>query len=275
MRLLAAALMACLLAAPAASASETWGYLRDALFEGRAILDGDGVVEISAPARAQQAGRLPVEITTHLPQTVFGRITRMTVLIDENPAPVAAVVELGEGAARGTLGLHLRINENSDVRVVAETADGRLFMAKTFVKGAGGCADGGYPSAVMAERAVGDVLVDPVRTVAVGEPADPLGLARRGERFGEVSLALRHPNDSGFMLHPIDRTWIPVNIVEELEISLAGVPVMRLEGSISLSTNPDLRFLVRGGAGDRLDLRFRDTDGHEFERSVKLRGEGA
>ncbi len=65
----------------------------------------------------------------------------LTLVIDKNPAPVAATFHFGDAAGKGDrmLSTRVRINMYSNVRAVIETTDGKLHMATKFVKASGGC----------------------------------------------------------------------------------------------------------------------------------------
>ena len=62
-----------------------------------------------------------------------------TLVVDANPAPVAAVFNMSPENGVATISTRLRINAYSHVRAIAETSDGELFMATRFVKASGGC----------------------------------------------------------------------------------------------------------------------------------------
>src|SRR3954470_17813405 len=63
----------------------------------------------------------------------------LTLVIDENPAPLAATFTFGEDRRSFDLSTRMRVNSYSFVRAIAETSDGKLHMVKAYVKAAGGC----------------------------------------------------------------------------------------------------------------------------------------
>src|SRR3546814_4280108 len=69
-----------------------------------------------------------------------GRTVRaVTLVIDKNPAPLAAVFRLSPDAGDPGIATRVRVNEYTDIRAVAEMDDGSLRAVSTVVKSAGGC----------------------------------------------------------------------------------------------------------------------------------------
>jgi sulfur-oxidizing protein SoxY len=72
-----------------------WLLVRNSLFGNRAIADDAGeVVSLRAPARAQDASTVPIAISTRMEQTPERYVSKVYLIIDQNPSPVAAVLEL-------------------------------------------------------------------------------------------------------------------------------------------------------------------------------------
>ena len=63
----------------------------------------------------------------------------LTLVIDENPAPVAGKFTVGPRSGVTSISTRVRVNRYSYVRLVAELSDGQLYGVKTFVKASGGC----------------------------------------------------------------------------------------------------------------------------------------
>ena len=79
-------------------AGETWPDLRQLIYSQRPVHDGAHFMALEAPYRAHDAAVVPIEIAIAPPP---GRkLTRFSVIIDENPAPVAAVVDVGPALGR-------------------------------------------------------------------------------------------------------------------------------------------------------------------------------
>src|SRR5215475_3257364 len=112
-----------------------WKQLQEALFPHRSVLDSGGIISVDAPPRALDAALVPVElhITGNKP------VKSVYLVIDDNPAPMAAHFEFGPKSDPRDLQLRVRVNAYTNIHAIAETQDGELHAATKFVKAAGGC----------------------------------------------------------------------------------------------------------------------------------------
>jgi sulfur-oxidizing protein SoxY len=248
---LAMAVALAFVGAVGARADETeksWDGMRESLFGTRAILDGSEWLSLEAPVRASDAALVPVEIT----DLRRGRIKALTVVVDENPVPVAAVFALAPEAGVRVLETRLRVNAYSYIRAIAETEDGALYMVKRYVKASGGCSAPASKNADEALASLGELRLR--QFPSAGEEA-------------ELQLQIRHPNLTGMQMDQITGHYRPAHYVQTIRISADGKPVMSVEGAISLSENPTLRFKYRPGGAKTLSARVEDTEGNVFEQS--------
>ena len=84
-------------AAPASTqpSEETWNSIKGDIFQDRPILDGSGLVTLEAPRRAEDAAIVPIGMRVNLPAGDKRSILSLTLVIDENPAPVAGKFTIG------------------------------------------------------------------------------------------------------------------------------------------------------------------------------------
>ena len=113
--------------------------LRPAYFSDRPIEQSDEILTLKAPTRAEDPAIVPIEIQVGFPQSQDRYIKSITVFIDKNPAPLAGIFSFTPQSGRADLAMRVRVNEYSPVRAIAETNDGKLYMARQFVKASGGC----------------------------------------------------------------------------------------------------------------------------------------
>ena len=71
----------------------SWEVIRDDITETDAFLDGEELLILDAPEVAADGAFVPFSIRQRRGSTE--KITRMSIVIDENPAPLAANFELG------------------------------------------------------------------------------------------------------------------------------------------------------------------------------------
>jgi sulfur-oxidizing protein SoxY len=235
---------------------DPWPDIRAGVFAGRDIAENDGALALYAPEQAEDAALVPIAV--HFPADVANRAKSLTLIIDRNPAPVAATFRFGDGfhaaaeVGERKLMTRVRIDAFSKVRAVLETADGKLHMATKFVRAAGGCS---APASKDADAALASLGRIQVKTIA--EPA-------HGERWREGVVMIRHPNFTGMQMDIVSRGYTPARYVDVVEVARAGSLVLRMEGGISISEDPNIRFNYDAADGDALDVRATDTDGAKF-----------
>ena len=249
-------LLACLSAvAPARAGDDPWPDIKAGVFEGRDIAE-DGVFALYAPAQAEDAAIVPIAI--HMPTTVANTAKTLTLIIDRNPAPVAATFRFGDAfKASADVGerkilTRVRVDSFSKVRAVLETADGKLHMAEKFVMGAGGCS---APASKDADEAMANLGKMQVKT---------LGDRSHGEHWREAIVMIRHPNFTGMQMDLESRGYTPARYIDVLEVTRGGSLLLRMEGGISISEDPNIRFNYDGAGGDALEVRATDTEGAKF-----------
>jgi len=237
--------------AGAAEADDPWPELRAALFADRPIQDGAGVIALEAPARAHDAAVVPLTISALVPQTPGRYLRTVHLLIDHNPAPVAGVFHLTPANGVATIRTRVRVNEYTEIRAIAETSDGQLYMASRFVKAAGGCS---APALKDHEAAL----------ARLGQMKLKHGPFRLGAP-NQVQLLISHPNYSGLQIDQLSRNWIPPHYVRTIEVRYDGRPVLSVDADISLSENPSIHFSFVPERPGALEVEVEDSEGGRFQ----------
>ena len=116
-----------------------WASIRKDTFGQQQMIDGEGFLSLEAPERAEDAAVVPV--TIRLAPELAVKVKSLTLVGDENPAPIVATFTYGEAAGSGQriMATRIRVDRYTFVRAVAETTDGKFYMTRTFVKASGGC----------------------------------------------------------------------------------------------------------------------------------------
>jgi len=123
--------------ANATKAYDPWPGLVQDLFNNRPMNDGADIVGIEMPARAEDASLVPVTLRSRLSPSDTRRIRTITLVIDENPAPMAAKFTLGPDANVTAISTRVRVNNYTNVHAVAELSDGQLYVTRIYVKASG------------------------------------------------------------------------------------------------------------------------------------------
>ncbi|MFS8036322.1 quinoprotein dehydrogenase-associated SoxYZ-like carrier [Xanthobacter sp. AM11] len=240
-------------AAPAAAVDPrdaTWNSIWFDIFPQGRIGAADGLVELTAPTRAEDAALVPLTVALRLPAGDPRSFRAVTVVIDENPAPVVGRFTFGEGQRDFTLSLRARVNADSYVRAVAETSDGARHMVKSFVKAAGGCS---APASRDTRESIAHLGAIRFRV-----------FAETGHE--EAQVQIRHPNFSGLQMDEITRGYTPAWFVRAVEIRQGGKLLLAMEGGISVSEDPTFRFSYKP-APEPVTVRAEDTEGKIFTRA--------
>lgn len=229
-----------------------WQGLRADIFGSAAISEEDGTVKLDAPVRAEDASLVPLSIT--LPVTAAGLVTKLTLIVDENPSPVVATFLFGPASGDGerTLTTRVRFDRYTNVRAVTQTADGKLHMTTKFVKASGGCS---APAGKDADAALEGAGRMQIRTTAGKSPSG----------INQSLVMIKHPNFTGMQMDQLTREYTPARYVDEMSVTSGGALVFSMTGGISISENPHFIFTYPAGANVALDVAARDSTGASFQ----------
>ncbi len=253
--LIAAAGMA---GAYAADEEDIWPALQKDLFGDRAVVEDPSAVVLEAPYRAEDAALVP--LTIRIPAASTASAKKLFLVIDKNPAPLVADFTFGPAAGAGerVLETRVRVDMYSNIRAVIETGDGKLLMATKFVKAAGGCS---APALKDTDAALAEAGKMQIKHLAA--TAD-------GQREGQIKI--RHPQYSGLQLNQATGYYIPAKFLRVIDVARGGERVFRMEGGISLSEDPNIRFTYAAGGDDTLEVTAEDTDGKVFKGQAGPKG---
>ncbi len=239
-------------AAQAPVQENPWPSLAGQIFDGRPVQDGAEVLAIDAPYRAEDAALVPVGIRSLLPTGDPRRIHAITLVIDENPSPVAAVFSPGPSSFIRTLSTRVRVDSYTNLHAVAELSDGQLYAAERFVKAAGGC------SAPAAKQEVDAIPPGTMhfRQFPGAPDADP--------EAREAQLMIRHPNYSGMQMDQVTRLYVPAHFVQSVRLWQGDELLLSVESGISISENPVYRFDYRPNGATAFRAEMADSEGRSF-----------
>ena len=231
------------------AASPEWQGIHKDVFGAREILDGAGKMTLDGPIRAEDAALVP--LTVKIPASFANTVTKLTLVIDKNPSPVVGAFTYGAAAGKGDrmLSTRVRIDQYSDVRAIAETADGKLYMVSRFIKASGGCS---APASKDAEEALKTLGKMQIKTALSKNSS---GLSQ------EAQIMIKHPNNSGLAMDQLTGHYAPAHFVTKIEVKSGTNLVFAMEGGISISEDPNLRFTYEGSPSDPMEVKAEDSEG--------------
>jgi sulfur-oxidizing protein SoxY len=239
--------------------SPEWQKVRQALFSDRAFEpDSTNLIELEMPARAEDPAVVPLVIRTRVAQTADRYIAKIYLIVDKNPSPLGAVFALSPDSGRADIETRVRIEEYTHVRAIAETNDGKLYMAQRFVKASGGCSAPAGKDAQAALARLGKMRLRTDGEVRLNEP-------------NQVQLMISHPNHSGLAMDQLTRHYTPAHFVRLIKVTYAGQPIVGAEVDFTISENPNFRFYFVPRAEGELKAEVVDSNDLKFESSIAIR----
>lgn len=250
------ALLLAVLAAPAFASevenpmepSPIWDELRESIIGTTEEPPIDpAVLLLDAPKRADNPALVPVHVTQ---PPGAPAITALTLVVDGNPAPVAAEFTFGAALMPLDFEVRVRVDSYSDLRAIATLADGRKVMAGRLVKASGGCA------------APAGKSMDEVRA-GMGQMR-----FRSAEQDGRDigTLMIRHPNFSGLQRDQVTLLTIPAEFIQDLVVRQGDADLFSMQAGISISEDPVFRFAYRPADG-AVTVHAQDTEGRVWDQS--------
>ena len=226
-----------------AQTSGAWQALRANFYGNKEIGEVDEkLMSLTAPASTPDPTATPVVI--HFGPRAAGKVKQVRLIIDHNPSPLAASLQLAENVPIDQIEMRVRIDRATSVRAVAEFDDGRLEMRSVWVNAAGGCS---APPSAAGAGALGDIRFRP------------------SPDHKSLQMSIRHPNNSGFQIDPVSGDPIPPHFVTHIRVSAGGKTLLDADTGISLSENPTVRIASEQPLTAPIALEATDSKQEKFE----------
>ena len=233
---------------------QAWEEIWYNLFDGHRPLDGTGLISLETPYRADDAAVVPVTMKATLPEGDPRTIKRLTLVIDENPMPLAGRFDIGPSSGVTSISTRVRVNSDTYVHAAIELSDGKTYVVKNYVKASGGCSAPASKDETAAAANLGAMKFKQV--------ADPDAAS---SKMREAQIMIRHPNYTGMQMDQITRYYVPANFVEELSVWQGDNLLFSVTGGISISEDPNFRFTYIPNGADHFRAEARDTKGRVFK----------
>lgn len=241
-----------------AEASETlWPVVKEAFFAGKTIEPAD-FIKLEGPRRAESGAQVPVTLTIDKAPDAPDAIKKVYLIVDANPIPLAAIYNFTPLSGKAQIATRIRMETDSYIHAVGETADGKLYMTAIAIRAAGGCGGlvDGDEKAIRASAGKIKVNLD--------EPV----------KFGEANAAtllIKHPMFTGLQRDLASGGYRPAFYMQKVELNYNGKPVMHVDFGVGTSEDPYLRFFYRPDAPGTLDIKAVDNEGKEFTHQVEVK----
>ena len=260
---------------------EMWLPLRAKYFADRPIIEGIGSrVTLTTPERAENDAAVPVSIQLQTdPSTTVQPVSqgnsapasgvgmadkdpfkKVYLIVDVNPAPVGGIFTLADKRAMTEITTHVRVNGYTYIRVVAETAAGKLYMDKRWVKSTGaGCSAPPNIDQEEHKKRLGKMRFTLPDNTAVLEPR-------------VLRLMISHPNNTGMQRDQLSTLFIPEHYVKQIKVSFNQQPLLEAETSFTLSENPGFGFNFAPDESGILRADMTDSENKTFSTETSIHG---
>ncbi len=216
--------------ASAAKDETAWNtVLKQQFFAGQNIQEGDEVIAIDVPYRAEDPALVPIKIISKIPQSKDKYIKKIMLIVDKNPYPFSGEFEFTPLSGKADIALRVRVNTYSYIRAVAEMNDGKLYMTKKFVKASGGCSAPIGADLDAAMKRLGKMKFRLDDDVKIGKPT-------------LTQLLISHPNITGMQMDQVTRFIRKSHFVEKVSVTYNDEPILTAKTDIAISADPNFRF---------------------------------
>ena len=234
-----------------------WPILKEIHFEGKDIRENaDDLIALDTPKRAEDAAIVPITIKLLQPQTADKYVKNIHLVIDNNPEPYSANFHLTPEIRDVEIGTRVRVDQYTDLRVIAEMNDGSMHMVSKFVKASGGCSAPAGKDAEAALARLGKMQIR-MRQATIGEPV-------------QAQVIVSHPNYSGLQYDQKSRRYIKAHYVKNIGIAYNDKTLFSVDTGISVSEDPSIRFTFTPAETGVLKAQVIDSEAMEFSADKQI-----
>ena len=235
-----------------------WPVVKEAFFAQREIQPVE-FMKIDAPRRAESGAQVPVTLSVDNAAANGVVIRKIYLLVDANPIQLASTYHLTSLLGNFQLATRIRFETDSFVRIVGESADGKLYMASREIRAAGGCGGtvDGDDAAIRA--AAGKIKLRVEAPVKFGEPAS-------------TKFNIKHPMRTGLQRDLVSQGYVPAFYINKASFSYNGKLVMTVDVGVGTSEDPYMKFNFIPDAPGNLEVQATDNEGKTFVQQVNVKG---
>lgn len=243
--------------AHAESDPSKWPPIREAFFAKRAIEEAP-FIKLTAPRRAESGAQVPLDIFVDQTQQDPNPVKRLYVLVDANPIPLVATYHLTEQLGKFKLSTRIRMETDSFVRVIGETAEGKLQMASIEIRAAGGCGGMVENDEAKIRASAGKIKMHVDSPVTFGN-ATP------------TTFMIKHPMRTGLQRDLVSQGFVPAFYIQKADFTYNNKPLMQVEFGVGTSEDPYLKFDIIPREAGAIAVKATDNEGKSFEYSLDIK----
>ncbi len=234
-----------------------WPVMKEAFFAKRDMQEVD-FIKIEAPRRAESGAQVPVTYVIDNAAAKGVVIKKLYAFVDANPIPLTATYHLTDMLGNFQLATRIRFETDAFVRLVGETADGKLYMASREIRAAGGCGGtvDGDDAAIRA--AAGKIKLKVEDPVKIGSATSTI-------------FNIKHPMRTGLQRDLVSQGYVPAFYINKASFTYNGKPVMTIDVGVGTSEDPYFKFNFVPDAAGKLEVQATDNEGKVFVHEVEVK----
>jgi sulfur-oxidizing protein SoxY len=233
-----------------------WPVVKEAFFPKRDIQEVD-FLKIEAPRRAESGAQVPVTLTYDKAATNGVDIKKLYVIVDANPIQLASTYYLTDALGGFQMATRIRMETDSFVRLIGETADGKLYMGKREIRAAGGCGGTVDNNEAEVRAAAGKIKMN-VEATKIGTPAT-------------ATFNIRHVMRTGLQRDLVSQGFVPAFYIQKVAFNYNGQPIMTVDVGVGTAEDPYMKFNFIPTAPGKLDVVATDNEGKTFNHAVDVK----
>ena len=259
LKLFFATAISLVLAMPASAEPDPklWPVMKEAFFANREIQQVD-FIKIDAPRRAESGAQVPVTYSVNNAAANGIVIKKLEAFVDANPIPLTATYHLTEALGDFQLATRIRFETDAFVRLVGETADGKLYLASREIRAAGGC--GGT---VDGDEATIRATAGKIK-FKVDEPVKVNSIA-------STTFNIKHPMRTGLQRELVSQGFVPAFYINKATFSYNGKPLLTIDVGVGTAEDPYFKFNFVPDATGKLEVTATDNEGKTFVQQVDVK----
>lgn len=241
----------------AEASDKFWPIVKEAFFAKRDIEDAP-FMKISGPRRAESGAQVPITLSIDKTQGAGAAIKNVYVIVDANPIQLAATYHLTELLGSFQLSTRVRLETDSFIHMIGETADGKLYMAVTEIRASGGCGGIINVDDAALRATAGKIKLNVATPVTFDTPT-------------MATFMIKHPMLTGLQRDLASGGYKPAYYVQKASFTYNGKSLMDVDFGVGTSEDPYLRFEFIPSEPGVLEVKAKDNEGGAFSQQLTVK----
>lgn len=234
-----------------------WPVMKEAFFAKREMTEAN-FIKIDAPRRAESGAQVPVTYSIDNAAANGVVIKKLYAFVDANPIPLTATYHLTDALGNFQLSTRIRFETDAFVRLVGETADGKLYLASREIRAAGGCGGTVDADEAAIRASAGKIKFKVDDPVKIGSASS-------------TTFNIKHPMRTGLQRELVSQGFIPAFYINKAAFTYNGKPVMTIDVGVGTAEDPYFKFNFVPDAPGKLEVVATDNEGKSFTEAVEVK----